>query len=244
MDDGSSNRCFNGDMTKWREYNGTEYLCSSNYINGCSGSTATTASTTITTTTTTTTTSCETKYGTGWHYMDDGSSGRCFNSGMTEYKNSDSALYQCSTNYIAGCSTSGTTTTTTTTTTTQDECATKYGTGWHSMTVAPGYCFDSYMTQYRDTGGILQSCSTTYVSGCSSTSGGSGTTSSCTGTDQASCTSVTNCYWYSGTAGSSSYCYYSTTAPSASNTFGNKLFAALRYSLESLGETLIRLFSW
>ncbi|MBI2097497.1 MAG: hypothetical protein HYT46_00975, partial [Candidatus Vogelbacteria bacterium] len=100
------------------------------------------------------------------------------------------------------------------------------GSGCHSMGNA---WFNSAMTSYVMPGGTaVRSCTTEPISGCSGTTNTSScpsgqywsgtscvpsTTSTGTGgygscgsyTSQSSCTSVANCYWYSG---SSSYCYY------------------------------------
>ena len=169
-------------------------LCSSSqYYNGSScvtpGSSACLAGqtwsgyaciTSYTNTSSTYTNACETQYGTGWHTM--GSDGYCFNSGMTEYRNSSGVLYQCSSNYVSGCtSTAGTSATSctsgqywngsvcvNTTSTYTSPCETQYGTGWHTMG-SDGYCFNSGMTEYRNSSGVLYQCSSNYVSGCTST---------------------------------------------------------------------------
>ncbi|MDO8624186.1 MAG: hypothetical protein Q7R54_02410 [bacterium] len=102
------------------------------------------------------------------------------------------------------------------------------GDGCHSMGNA---WFNSGMTRYvLPSGSVVIECTASSISGC--TSGGASTScpsgqywngSSCASTSgdsgncssyasQSSCTSVTNCYWYSG---SSPYCYYQSSGASS-----------------------------
>src|SRR3989338_4869640 len=164
---------FNGEMNQYVNYGGTVvYSCSTNYLSGCSGGSNTTASTT------TTYTSCPSNIasllGSGCHDM--GSA--YFNGEMTQYVNyGGTVVYSCSTNYLSGCS--GGSNTTASTTTTYTSCPSNIagllGSGCHTMDSA---YFNGEMTQYVNYGGsTVYSCSSNYISGCSSgssTGGGSG----------------------------------------------------------------------
>src|SRR3989338_7439749 len=101
-----------------------------------------------------------------------------FNGEMTQYVNyGGTVVYSCSTNYLSGCSGGSNTTTSTTTiyTSCPSNIASLLGSGCHTMDSA---YFNGEMTQYVNYGGtVVYSCSTNYLSGCSSgssTGGGGG----------------------------------------------------------------------
>ena len=102
--------------------------------------------------------------------------------------------------------------------TTSSDCASKYGSGWHTMD-SSGNCFNSAMTEYRTSGGTLYSCSSTPTSGCStstSTSCPSGqywNGSSCVNSSTTSCPSGQ--YW------NGSACVNTSTTDCASGQYWN-----------------------
>ena len=173
-----SNAYFNSAMDQYVNYGGsTVNSCSASYISGCTtwGSGTTTPPPSTTTTSSTTATACpataSSLLGSGCHDMGNA----YFNGAMTQYVNyGGSSIYNCSANFISGCSYSGSTTTTSTMSTScPSVVASLLGSGCHDMGNA---YFNGAMDQYVNYGGsALYYCSASYISGCTTgiSSGGS-----------------------------------------------------------------------
>ena len=182
-----------------------------------------------------------------------------FNSGMTQYVPLGTATVKnCSTENFSGCGGSGSTYTSCpsgqywngsscvsssgggTTSGSYPTCTSgQYWNGSSCVTSTTGGSYSSDpATACTQAGGTWNSA-TQY---CSMPSSGGSNYGGCEAyASQGSCTSVTNCYWYSDSA--SSYCYYSSTPPSSALPVGNNL-ADIQSALRNLQETLLKLFAF
>ncbi len=155
---GSDGNCYNSARTEYRSPNGTFYSCSATPASGCISSSSTNY--------------CS-RLGSDWTLYGN----YCLNSSRTQYVslNSLSSPAQACTGAdspVTGCTPPGGSTTSS-----SDTCSTKYGSGWHVM--SDGNCYNSPMTEYYNAGGTLFFCSSTYASGCSTSTSSTTSTDTC-----------------------------------------------------------------